>query len=240
MRIKELLFAGILCLLLLTPAYADQEMITVERAMEVYPDDKNDVVKVNAEFISDIDSENMESTNYTIKVENAGNETVKGTVRAHFSFMPEYINVYVDNSEAEIITESESYEHSVYLVRFALGPEEMKKIDIDYEILEMPNRRNIGLWSIRYNYNPPLGFQFESEDDNYVRSSVKYEGSVVFGYDMSDVRCNNCIYENNKATVDDESYFNIYWEKKRTPIRAGIAYIAMIFIIGFYLIKKRK
>ena len=239
MKMEILLFAGILCLLLASPVCA-ADMMSIERPI-MMPDEGRDTVAVDIEFISEIDENNMEFTNYTITAENKQNYTLKGDLRIYFDFMPEHLSVLVDGEEAEIITESESYQSSRYLVKFTLAPEEAKTMDIDYAMLKVPQRWNIGLWSLKYYYNSPLNFHFETKDDEYFeQGNIRYDGEIFFNYDISDVSCNNCVYADNKVTVEDASYFSMNWEKKRIPIKAGIVYLCMIFAIVIYLAKKRK
>ena len=224
---------------MVSPAYAQVEMVE-DMAIPIGINDDNAEIDADISFAVDINENNMETSEYSIDILNSGNTSVEGYIEVYMSFIPEQIEVLVDGEEADIITQEESYTNSRYRVKIDIGAQSNSSVDINYEILKTPQQWNVGLWALQYHYNSPINLQFSSKKEDYVRTNINYDGTIVIGYEPSKLSCNNCVQDGNTITVEDSNYFYVNWEKKRVPYRAGIVYIFMIAGIVYYLVKMRR
>ncbi|MCK5594456.1 MAG: hypothetical protein KAI18_04385 [Candidatus Aenigmarchaeota archaeon] len=229
----------VLFVFLVSPAYAQVEMIE-DMVMPISIDDENARIDADISFAVEIDDTNMETSEYSIDITNSGNESVEGYVEIYMAFIPETIEVLVDDEKVDVITQEESYRNSRYRVKIDMDALSNSRVDINYEILKTPQQWNVGLWALQYNYNSPINLQFSTTKEDYIRTDINYDGTIVIGYEPSKLSCNNCVQDGNTITVEDSNYFYVNWEKKRVPYRAGILYILMIAGIVYYLVKMRK
>ena len=229
----------VLFVFMVSPAYAQVEIIE-DMVMPISIDDENARIDADISFAVEIDDTNMETSEYSIDITNSGNESVEGYIEIYMAFIPETIEVLVDGEEVDIITQEESYRNSRYRVKIDMDADSNSTVDINYEILKTPQQWNVGLWALQYNYNSPINLQFSSMKEDYIRTDINYDGTIVIGYEPSKLSCNNCVQDGNTITVEDSNYFYVNWEKKRVPYRAGILYLLMIVGIVYYLVKMRK
>lgn len=209
--------------------------------------------EVNFNITYDIQSviakDNMETATYIITAKNVVNTTTDLTLTANFNYRPEELVLKVDGEleEFRLAFENEDYGNVRYENKFSLAPDETKEFEIDFERLVVPNKYEISLWGLDYNYNTPinLNYNFDSwvYENYYVRSNREYMGRLELGYEPSSLNCNGCTFDRakNVAVLDNSSWFNINWEKERIPLTSSIVYLLMVAaIIGLVLRAKKK
>ncbi len=216
------------------------EMMLLEEAIPADYDSTKTNAIVNTTFETRIGNDNIEKSNYKIHIKNLENKTAETTINLNWQIKPQEITATIDGDTANIIKESEYYGNTRYKIQTAISPESEKTIDITYTILKTPNRWNVGLWALDYNYNTPINIYLNYQTNDYTNTKITYSGNIAFDYTPYKPTCNNCIYENDIVKINEANYFYLNWQKKRTPVRAGIVYFIMVTAIIYYLIRKRK
>lgn len=216
------------------------EMMLLEEAIPIDYDATKTTAVINTTFDTIIGNNNIEKSNYKIHIKNLENKTAEITINLNWQIKPQKINATIDGTPITIIKESEYYDNTRYKIQTDILPESEKTIDIAYTILKTPNRWNVGLWALDYNYNTPINIYLNYKTNDYTNTKITYSGNIAFDYPPYKPACTNCIYENGIVKVNNANYFYLNWQKKRTPVRAGIVYFVMFSAIIYYLIKKRK
>jgi len=206
-------------------------------------------IAVGINIDSDISLDNIESAKYTIQLSNPTNFTMFVKLPITFNYKPESISLERNGKAAELSAETEQQYFATYSERIGLEPNENATYVLAYKALRTPNE--YGVWALKYYYTPPISFFEAVRQDNVPAPAViSYSGEIRFGYPVDKVSCGGCVQADSTSEradlsrysivkINGKEYFSLNWEKKRTPIRAGIVYLMLLAGILLAIVRAR-
>lgn len=199
-----------------------------------------------AYFSAEISPQNIDSSEYYYNVTNPYNFTVQA--EAYLSFGPNLTFLEITEGGKKIQPEATTKDprYTQYRIQSEIAPNQTRQYAIAYSRVLVPGDGNLGMWGTSYSYTSPISFQIAPKDamagSPYYGTFTRYYGKIKIGYPAKDVFCSDCAYDapSRTATVDGGQYFSLNWKESRTPVRAGIAYLALILGMLAYAMKKRQ